>query len=233
MTEYSSSAIAFLGPSLRHGIAREIWNIRYFPPVRRGELLEIVTSERPSLVLIVDGYFLNSRAVLHREIMQIMRSGVRVYGAASIGALRACELRTEGMIGLGTIYEWYCAGKIDGDDEVAVLHSPDPPFDPLVIPSVTIRYSVQKAAAEGVISQNAGTALVKAAKSLYYGERSLEAILERAAGFEVDHKEISRFRSFFEHNEGRVNLKSMDASLALRILRGAGHGDGADWKCTE
>ena len=39
--------------------------------------------------------------------------GVRVYGAASMGALRAAELDAFGMVGIGKIYESYRVGRYD------------------------------------------------------------------------------------------------------------------------
>ena len=54
-----------------------------------------------------------------------MEEGIQVLGASSMGALRAAELHGFGMIGYGTIFEWYRDGLIDGDDEVALWHEPE------------------------------------------------------------------------------------------------------------
>jgi hypothetical protein len=53
-----------------------------------------------------------------------MEQGVHVFGAASMGALRAAEMHSLGMVGIGTIFQWYRDGKIVADDEVAVRHGP-------------------------------------------------------------------------------------------------------------
>jgi hypothetical protein len=47
-----------------------------------------------------------------------------VFGAASLGALRAAELHPFGMVGVGRIFEEYKAGKIERDDAVMVSHAP-------------------------------------------------------------------------------------------------------------
>jgi len=45
-------------------------------------------------------------------------------GGSGMGVLRASELDSYGMIWVGRIYEWYCDGVIESDDEVAVtFHS--------------------------------------------------------------------------------------------------------------
>ena len=54
-----------------------------------------------------------------------MAQGIHVYGAASIGALRAAELDVFGMRGIGRIYEDFRDGVLEDDDEVAVLHGPE------------------------------------------------------------------------------------------------------------
>jgi len=54
-----------------------------------------------------------------------MAQGIHVFGAASIGALRAAELDVFGMRGIGDIYEAFRDGLLEDDDEVAVLHGPE------------------------------------------------------------------------------------------------------------
>jgi hypothetical protein len=70
----------------------------------------------------VDGYFERVPAVWHKEVLWAISQGIRVYGSASMGALRAAELSAFGMIGIGKIFEWYRDGVIERDDEVAVAH---------------------------------------------------------------------------------------------------------------
>ena len=63
--------------------------------------------------------------VWHKEILWAMAQGIHVFGAASIGALRAAELDAFGMRGIGRIYEAFRDGVLEDDDEVAVLHGPE------------------------------------------------------------------------------------------------------------
>ena len=112
----------FLGPSLARDKARSVLDADYYPPAGKGDVYRIIASGVKTIVLI-DGVFHNAPSVWQRELLDAMDEGIRVVGAASMGALRAAELHLFGMIGRGTIFEWYRDGIIEGDDEVALLHA--------------------------------------------------------------------------------------------------------------
>ncbi len=80
------------------------------------------------------------RAVLptYKQYTLIGNAGVTVVGGCSMGALRASELDTYGMIGVGRIYRWYRDGVAESDDEVAVTFHPDT-LEPLSVPLVNMR----------------------------------------------------------------------------------------------
>jgi len=59
------------------------------------------------LIGIVDGNFETVATVWHKEILWAMAQGIHVYGAASIGALRAAELAEFGMKGVGAIFRHF------------------------------------------------------------------------------------------------------------------------------
>ncbi|MBP2471855.1 hypothetical protein JOF53_000727 [Crossiella equi] len=112
----------FAGPSLPD--AAELAGgsgIRVHPPVAAGDLLAL--RARPGDVVgIVDGYFHQRRSVPHKEILHLLAGGVRVLGAASLGALRAAELHQHGMEGIGGIFADYRDGRLRADDEVTLVH---------------------------------------------------------------------------------------------------------------
>ena len=67
----------------------------------------------------------------HREILYAMSEGIHVFGASSMGALRAAELHGLGMRGIGTVFEAYRQNvfapyppPFERDEEVAVMHGP-------------------------------------------------------------------------------------------------------------
>lgn len=74
----------------------------------------------------------------YKQYTLVGNAGVTVVGGCSMGAFRASELDTHGMIWVGRIYEWYRDGVVESDDEVAVTFHPEM-FEPLSVPLVNIR----------------------------------------------------------------------------------------------
>src|SRR5882724_12825471 len=118
------SAVIFAGPSLPPSVAAGFAGIEWRPPVRQGDVYLAALSS-PAIIGIIDGYFEIVPTVWHKEILWAMAEGIHVFGAASIGALRAAELDSFGMRGIGRIYEAFRDGVLQDDDEVAVLHGPE------------------------------------------------------------------------------------------------------------
>lgn len=126
------STYVFLGPTVTVTDAKRILDATYLPPVRLGDVYRVVSRHAARAIGIVDGYFQWTPAVLHKEILWAISQGVHVFGAASMGALRAAELAPFGMHGVGRIFQAYRDGHLhspdDGlfedDDEVAVVHGP-------------------------------------------------------------------------------------------------------------
>ncbi len=184
--------VAFLGPSLPLEEARAVLDATYLPPVQRGDVLALLPA-RPTAVVIIDGRFESVPSVWHKEILAAMAQGVHVFGAASMGALRAAELAHFGMMGLGQVYEWYRDGVVEADDEVAVLHGPaESGFASLSVALVDVRDAAAAAASAGAVPPATAAAIVDAARSLYYADRTWPAVLavledaaasQRMAGF--------------------------------------------------
>ncbi|MDQ3370893.1 MAG: TfuA domain-containing protein, partial [Myxococcota bacterium] len=121
-----ASTIVFLGPSLRAAeAARLLPGALIAPPVAVGDVLRLAR-RRGSLrrIAIIDGYFERMAAVWHKEILCALERGIAVWGAASMGALRAAELAPFGMTGVGAVYRDFARGTLTADDEVAVAHLP-------------------------------------------------------------------------------------------------------------
>lgn len=113
--------IFFVGPSWPN--AKSVGRIRVAPLVACGDLAKL-RSRLPRAVAIIDGFFEQTPSVWHKEILDLIDCGVQVYGAASMGAIRAAELNAFGMIGTGSIFEEFLAGSLDRDDAVMVLQTP-------------------------------------------------------------------------------------------------------------
>jgi hypothetical protein len=140
--------IVFAGPTLPRE-PREDWralleacDVR--PPARRGDVLAALASH-PRTIVLLDGYYFTVPSVTHKEILYALDAGVRVIGAASLGALRAAELEPFGMEGVGTVFDWYKTGALDGDDEVALLHaSREHGYRPITLALVEVRHALAR-----------------------------------------------------------------------------------------
>src|SRR5512147_3214094 len=96
--------VVFLGPTLAHTEARSVLDATYLPPAGQGDVYRAAL-KRPWAIGIVDGYFERVPAVWHKELLWAMSQGIHVFGAASMGALRALELAPFGMIGVGSVFD--------------------------------------------------------------------------------------------------------------------------------
>lgn len=208
------SAVVFLGPSLDRRTARALLSADYRPPAARGDITEAVRDGTPVIGLI-DGVFFQESSVGHREILAALSAGVRVVGASSMGALRAAELHTLGMEGVGEVYRMYRDGVLVSDDEVALAFDPET-FIALSVPLVNIRATLDRAEAEGIIDPGTGRALLSRATSLYYPDRTYPRLVREAKG-SGDPESLARFARWVE--TGAVDLKREDAIQALGRIR--------------
>lgn len=148
----TDKVVVFLGPSLPLAKAREILpNAIYLPPAKQGDIVTMVVNLSPTHIILIDGYFRENLSVWHKEIVYALQyPGVKaIYGAASMGALRAAELDYLGMIGIGKIYGWYRDSVTEDDSEVAlsfaVRESPQGPlYYPSTVPLADIRAGVEQ-----------------------------------------------------------------------------------------
>ncbi len=208
------TVVVFLGPSLDLDEARTILDASYRPPAKRGDLTAAVESGA-AVIGLIDGVFFQDAAVGHREILSALRRGVRVIGASSMGALRAAEMESFGMEGVGEISRRYSSGELVADDEVALV------FDPytscaLSEPLVNIRYALERAEDNGILDGGECRTLLSVAAGLYYPDRTYRRIAAEAAAL-VGDEAVSRFMAFIEKE--KPDLKREDAIRALTYLR--------------
>lgn len=170
--------LIFVGPSLKGSEPLHEFDGDVRPPVACGDVYRGV-SEGATCIGIIDGVFELERAVWHKEILWALSMGITVFGASSMGALRAVELEPFGMVGVGRIFEWYRDGAIDDDGEVAVLHSPaELGFRALTEPLVNVRASLMRAKAASLLTEHETKAILSAARSIHYKERTQHAVFE-------------------------------------------------------
>ncbi len=205
--------VVFVGPSARAADRVSAPGIEWRPPIRRGDLALLSLHVRT--VGIVDGEFDQSLAVAPREILELLRRGVDVVGAASMGALRAAELHESGMRGVGRIFRMYRDGLVDADDEVAIVFDPET-LRPLTEPLVNVRCAVVRAERAGRLTASVAAAIIAAACSLPYRARTHRRILSEAgAALGTDLVPLAPILD--QHDQKRI-----DARLLFRTVAAAG-----------
>jgi hypothetical protein len=211
----------FAGPSLPaaeiHAACASLpAEVYVFPPVQQGDLVRCF-HDLPEILGIIDGCFHQVPAVQHKEILLALDNGVRVLGAASLGALRAAELDSFGMEGIGEIYRLYKEGAIDGDDDVALVHaSQEDGFRPLTEALVNVRHHLELARNRGVITARTYAVLLASAKGLHYTERTYQAVLQAAGPRLASAEELTAFWGFLRKDA--VDLKREDALALVRTV---------------
>lgn len=211
-----AKAVIFTGNSISHEDAKKILRADYQPPVRRFQLEKFV-QQGYNVMGIIDGIFFDRAAVGHREIISALNAGVKVVGGASMGALRASELDTYGMIGVGKVYEWYRDGIIESDDEVAVSTNPDT-FEPISVPLVNMRETLKAALAVGLVSEKEHEDLLELAINTYYPDRSYLGLTKEGAkkGL-ISEEKRKKLLDFCINSE--IDVKRQDAVLVLETVK--------------
>jgi ribosomal protein S12 methylthiotransferase accessory factor len=204
--------VVFLGPSLSHADARQILDADYRPPVRRGDLDGIAGG---GIVAIVDGVFDQQLAISPTELRDALERGVRIFGASSMGALRAVEV--PGVVGLGRIYEMFRDGLIDRDDEVAITFDAQS-LAALCQPLVNVRHALERLSAGGTLPRPMARRILRAAQAMPYFDRVYPLILARAGL--ADHPDAAQLANMLAAHD----LKRDDAITLLEHLRALGPG---------
>jgi len=207
-----------LGPSLPVDEAKKLLHsnnnreVTYAPPIKRGDIPKAI-SENYQVIGIIDGIFFRESAVSPREIMEVLKSNIKVYGASSMGALRASELDRYGMVGIGKIYNWYRDGTLNSDDEVALSFDSEE-FIPISEPLVNIRETMKKALSENIINQEEYKIIFESAKKLYFPERKWKNIIQ------ISEKKMGKNLSYFSDfvKTQKVDVKKEDAILLLKEI---------------
>ncbi len=187
-------------------------------PAAAGDVYRVL-QDSPAAIGIIDGYFDHRLSVWHKELLWALSQGVAVYGAASLGALRAAELAGFGMIGVGRVFEQYRAGVLEDDDEVAVVHEPaDTGYVPRSEALVNIRATLMSAAEAGALDSETADSFVRLAKQMFYADRSFSALIEHASEAKLGAEAVSALTAWLAEF-GVVNQKRLDALAMLERMR--------------
>lgn len=196
------------GPLAGRGGARSA--ITLLPPAERGSITALTgaAEHRPSTIVIVDGRYGDVLAVGHREILTALDAGWRVWGVASMGAIRAAELSEHGMRGFGAVYRHF-RDQMPPDDEVAVLHGPGPDHRPLTEALVDLRAFLRHLAAAGVLACDQADQVARALGRRWFGDRTTAALVDLCtdiAGPAAGHAIRARLGELPEHRVKTADL---------------------------
>jgi hypothetical protein len=213
--------LAFLGPSLSAAEARALDpELVVLPPAGMGDLVSAARRHRPTAVALIDGTFMQNMAVFHKEILHLLSDGIRVVGASSMGAIRAAEMQSFGMVGVGSVFQGFADGSIADDDEVALSHAgAEDGFRALSEAMVNIRATLDRAVTVGILRRSDADTLSRLQKQRWFPERSLPAVLTdaRALGT-LDDEALVALEALLR--AGGVNVKRADAVNAISVLAG-------------
>ena len=212
------TAIVFLGPTMAVAEARHLLDAIYLPPVKQGDLVSAITTYEPAVVAIIDGEFGQTLSVWHKEVLYALHRGIHVFGASSMGALRAAETDMYGAVGVGDIYRMYATGELTDDDEVALAHgTSEAAYRPLSEPLVNIRATLAAAVAASVIEPALADRLIAIEKAVFFPQRSYRHLFEMAAEQGESAIALERLREFVRTSH--VDLKRRDAVALLETIR--------------
>ncbi|WP_407414323.1 TfuA-related McrA-glycine thioamidation protein [Methanobrevibacter sp.] len=209
--------IIYTGLSLPFDEAREILDshddveVIYERPIKRGDL-GLALKENPDIIGIIDGVFHQNSSVGHKEILNVIDKGITVVGSSSMGALRASELDSLGMIGIGYVYEQYATGKVASDDDVAVMLDSES-LEALSEPLINMDYVFTNAVSENIITQNQKDELIRIAKSTFYPKRNYSQTLNES---DLDDETKGELINFIRTS---VDIKKEDAKELVTYIK--------------
>jgi hypothetical protein len=208
------SVVVFRGPTITTAEVHAVLpDARCLPPAGQGDVHRAVLAGA-TVVALIDGTFERGPAVWHKEILDALAQRITVFGAASMGALRAAECGAYGMRAVGRIAAAYADGSLTDDDEVTVAHL-DAEHDWRCVSEalVNTRATLADAVAARVVGADSAAELVELARNVFYAERSWPRLFADAAAAGVD---TAALRAWLP--EHRVDAKHRDAQELLTVV---------------
>jgi hypothetical protein len=203
--------VVFAGPSL-YGAVFDAGDVVVRGPAQMGDL-ERALADGATAIGLIDGHYQQVGAVWHKEILLALSAGVAVYGAASMGALRAAECEPFGMVPVGSIARRYCTGEHCDDADVALTNGPaELGFPPLTEPMVDVAATVANLAATGLVTPAESAAILTVARTIFFADRTIAAIFQHLAS-----PRAADLLALYDAN--RVSQKTLDALQLVSLLK--------------
>jgi hypothetical protein len=205
----------FAGPSLAMAGELSAEGLVIRPPAKQGDVYRAVR-EGAQIIGIIDGFFEQVAPVWHKEILYALSRGVTVFGAASMGALRAVECEPFGMIGMGRVFERFRSGISFDDADVAQVHGPaELGYVAVSEALVNVCFTLEALQADGSLSIAEAKKLHTAAARMFFKERTWRRLIAASDLSPIRKGEVNdmiRSKAF--------NQKQVDAFRLLRHMRG-------------
>lgn len=182
-------------------------------PIKRGQLLTDIKSGY-HIIGIIDGFFLNHLAVTPSEIIDCIRCGVKIFGASSMGAIRAADLDSIGMIGIGKIYDLIKKDDSFEDDFLGQTFLEEEYFKTSA-PFINVYYNLKKMKELNIITQEVFIFSVKSYRNMHYSERSTSKLTNLLKKSKFNKELTSKI---FQKLETTENLKHSDAIMLLNAI---------------
>jgi hypothetical protein len=211
--------VLFIGPSLAHDVARELLpTATILGPAAMGDVLSVTRRWRPSAIGLVDGLFLSTLSVFHKELLYALDAGCWVLGASSLGALRAAECARYGMIGIGEIYAKVASGEIEDDDEVALTCADaEHEYVALSHALVSIRSAIADCATSGVLTTSEASRLIEIQRRRWFPDRHLASVPDDARSIGIAEDRCLELSAMVR--KGFRDPKEADARLLIDAVK--------------
>lgn len=204
--------VVFAGPSI-YGADIDWTGVELRGPAQQGDV-ERAVADGAVAIGLVDGHYQQVGAVWHKELLFAIAEGVAVAGSSSMGALRAAECESFGMIPIGAIASRYCSGELFDDAEVAIVNGPgELGYPPLTEPIVTVAATLAHLSNMALLDAEEHHSILDAARAIYFADRTIEAIFGRAT---CERPTAHLLSVYLQH---RVDPKAADAIELVDAVR--------------
>ena len=129
-----------------------------------------------------------------------------------MGALRASELDSLGMIGIGYVYKQYAEGIVDSDDDVAVMLDSES-LEALSEPLINMKYVFDNAVSENIITPEEKDELLAISKKTFYPKRNYAQTLSKSS---LDEDKKGELINFIRESK---DIKKEDAKELLQYIK--------------
>lgn len=224
------AAVAFVGGSLTKADIQSCASddIVFTAPAEQGDVFAAIL-EGFQTILLFDGYLVQRYALTTFEVLIALLENINVFGAASLGALRALELVNFGMRGSGYVFSFLRSRKVAPYHVVVQTYDADdrPRTEPLIV----IHRFLDVALEEGIISVSDRDNCYLVAERLHFSELSFRRLFcswERSGS--VSSGAALRLREFYaQQGPDAFDIKRQDALGVLQSFREDIRRDGPDF----